>query len=101
MSMKNKLVVRSGNIAINFEENSLFSGVLGFKPHWDYKNYNEYTSQKISNLSTLDKIHLKCNVIDGSVVNGVRQQLRFSFVLDKPSGYKVFCELETIKSKKK
>ena len=37
---------------------------------------------------------LKC------VQDGVRQPILFSFVLDKPSGYKVFCEPETIHYKK-
>ena len=31
---------------------------------------------------------------------GLRQPLLFSFVLDKPSGYIVFCEPETIHYKK-
>ena len=44
----------------------------------------------------IDKIDLKCDVIDGSVLNGVRQPILYSFVLDKPSGYKVFCLPETI-----
>ena len=43
---------------------------------------------------------MKCDVIDGSVVNGDRQPILYSFVLDKPSGYKVFCEPETIHYKK-
>ena len=43
---------------------------------------------------------MKCDVIDGSVVDGVRQPILYSFVLDKPSGYKVFCEPETIHYKK-
>ena len=43
---------------------------------------------------------MKCDVIDGSVVNGIRQPILYSFVLDKPRGYKVFCELETIHYKK-
>ena len=43
---------------------------------------------------------MKCDCIDGSVVNGIREPILFSFVLDKPSGYKVFCEPETIQYKK-
>ena len=42
--------------------------------------------KKNRNLGTRDKIHLKCDVIDGSVVNGLRQPILFSFTLDKPSG---------------
>ena len=43
---------------------------------------------------------MKCDVIDDSVVDGVRQPILYSFVFDKPSGYKVFCEPETIHYKK-
>ena len=100
ITRKTKLVVRSGIIAIRFDEKSFFSTILGFTPGWDYKHYNQYLSQKIVNLSNTNKIHLKCDAIDGSVVNGVRQPILYSFVLDKPAGYKVFCEPETIHYKK-
>ena len=96
ITRKTKLVVRSGIIAIRFDEISFLSTMLGFTPGWDYKHYNQYLSQKIVNLSNTNKIHLKCDAIDGSVVNGVRQPILYSFVLDKPAGYKVFCEPETI-----
>ena len=43
---------------------------------------------------------MKFDVIDGSVVNGTRRPILFSFVLDKPAGYKVFCEPESIHYKK-
>ena len=45
--MKTKLVVRSGIIAIRFDENSFFSTILGFTPGWDYKHYKQYLSQKL------------------------------------------------------
>ena len=97
---KTKLIVRDGIIDIRFDEKSFFSTNLGFTPDWDYKHYNKYISQKIVNLSNTNKIHLKCDAIDGSVVNGVRQPILYSFVLDKPSGYKVFSEPEAIHFKK-
>ena len=100
ITRKTKLVVGSGIIAIRFDEKSFFHTILGFTAGWDYKHYNQYLSQKIVNLSSTNKIHLKCDVIDGSVVDGVRQPILYSFVLDKPSGYKVFCEPETIHYKK-
>ena len=43
---------------------------------------------------------MKCGVIDGSIVNGLRQPILYSFVLDKKPGYKVFSEPETILYKK-
>ena len=100
ITRKTKFVVRSGIIAIRFNEKSFSSTILGFSPGWDYKHYKEYTSEKISSLSNTNKSHLKCDVILGSVVNGLGQPILFSFVLDKPSGYKVFCEHKTIHYKK-
>ena len=49
-------------------------------------------------MSTIDKIHLKCDVIDGSVLNGIREPIVFSLILDKPkpAGYNVFCQPKTI-----
>ena len=94
--MKTKLVVTDGIIAIRFDETPFFSTILGFTSIWDFENYIEYTSQKNVNLSTTNKIHLKCDVIDVSVLNGVRQPILYSFVLDIRSGYKVFCRPETI-----
>ena len=94
---------------LRFDEQILFHTLLGFSPYWDYKPNNSshvlipgvYPSDKIIlSLNTIDKIHLKCDAIDGSIQDGVRQPILFSFVLDKPSGYKVFCEPETIHYKK-
>ena len=100
ITRKTKLVVRSRIIAITFNEKSFFSTILGFTPGWDFKHYNQYLSQKIVNLSNISKINLLCDAIDGSLVNGIRQPILYSFVLDKPAGYKVFCEPETIHYKK-
>ena len=95
---------------LRFDEKSFFHTLLGFIPYWDYKPTNAihadapgvYTSDKIIlNLNTINKILLKCDCIDGSVRDGVRQPILLSFVLDKPSGYKIFCEPETIHYKKK
>ena len=89
---------------LRFGEKSFFHTLLGFDPYWDYKpakTNNVYTNDKIIlNLNTINKIHLKCDCIDGSIQDGVRQPILYSFVLDKPSGYKVFCEPETIHYKK-
>ena len=60
--MKIKLVVRSGIIAVRFDENSFSSIILGCTPGWDYKHYNKYTSQKVLNLGSTNKKHLKCDV---------------------------------------
>ena len=92
--------VRNRIIAIRFDEFSFFSTILGFTPHWDFKHYNKHISQKIVNLSTTNKIHLKSDAVDGSIADGIRLPILFSFVLDRPPGYKIYCEPETIHYKK-
>ena len=55
ISKKAKLVVKSGTIVIRFDEKSFLSTILGFTSGWDFKHYNEYTSQKTVNLITTKK----------------------------------------------
>ena len=81
-------------------KNCFFTTMLGFTPGWDYKHYNKYISQKIVNLSTTNKINLKTDCIDGSILSGNRQPVLYSFVLDKLTGYKVFSQPETAHYKK-
>ena len=112
LNKKTKLILtRFGSTfgTLIFDEKSFFYTLLGFTPYWDYKPTNAisadapgvYNSDKIIlNLNTNNKSNLKCYCIDGSIQDGVSQPILFSFVLDKPSGYKVFCEPETIHYKK-
>ena len=107
ISMKTKIILKyiggrkmSVLGTLRFDERSFFHTLLGFTLYWDYKPPGVYTSDKISNLNTINKIHLKCDVIDGSVVDGVRQSILYSFIIDKKPGYKVFCEPQTIHYKK-
>ena len=88
--------------------NLFFLTLLGFEPYWDYKPTNSirfgiptaYISGIILNLNITNKYHLKCDNIDGSVVDGLRQPILYNFVLEKLPGYKVFCEPETLYYKK-
>ena len=40
-------------------------------------------------ITTTDNVHLKCDCVDGSIVNGIREQILFSFNLSAPPGYKI------------
>ena len=39
---------------------------------------------------------MKFNVIDGSVVNGIRELKLFTFISNKAAGFKVICEPERL-----
>ena len=51
-------------------------------------------------MSVINKVLLKCDCIVGSVLNGIKQPILYSFVLDKPSGYEVFSQPETVHYKR-
>ena len=106
-SMKLKIILTrfwSTFGTLRFDNKSFFITLLGFTPYSDYKPNNathadsscEYTSGKILNLSLININLLKCDVIDCTLQNGLKQPIIFSFVSDKPPWYKVNCELETI-----
>ena len=51
-----------------------------------------YKSDKPINITGIDKIHLKCYCIQGSIVNGFREPILYSFVLSSSPGYKIYKE---------
>ena len=93
ISMKSVLTT-SYSIYFNSELNTL----LGFTN----KGYSAGThkSEKPVTITTTDKVHLKCDCVDGSIVNGIREQILFSFNLSAPPGYKIIKEPNIILYKK-
>ena len=51
-----------------------------------------YTSDRPINVTGIDKIHLKCDCVKGSVVNGVREPILYSFAFISLPGHKIFNE---------
>ena len=94
------------NLKINqtliFTEKSFFYTILGFSQsrsyHLDDKDgfyqlmAGSYKSDKPVNITGVDKIHLKCDSIQGSIVNGVREPILYSFALSSPPGHKIYKE---------
>ena len=94
------------NIKINqtlfFTEKSFFYTILGFRqshscPLNDIDGFYQlikgsYKSDKPINITGIDKIHLKCDCIQGSIVNGIREPILYSFVLSSPPGRKIYKE---------
>ena len=94
------------NLKINqtliFTEKSFFYTILGFTqshqgPLNDIEAFYQlsagsYKSDKQINITGIDKIHLKCDCIQGSIVNGIREPILYSFALSSPCGHKLFKE---------
>ena len=94
------------NLKINqtliFTEKSFFYTILGFTqsrsyPLDDIDGFYQliaglYKSDKPINITGIDKIHLKCDCIQGSIVNGIREPILYSFALSSPPGHKIYKE---------
>ena len=94
------------NLKINqtliFTEKSFFYTILGFTRSRSYplddidSHYQiiagSYKSDKPINITGIDKIHLKCDCIQGSIVNGIREPILYSFGLSSPPGHKIYKE---------
>ena len=57
--------------------NSALNKVLGFL-NTDYPE-GTHKSEKPILITSIDKVHLKCDCVDGPIVNGNREQTLFSF----------------------
>ena len=85
-----------------FTNKSFFYTILGFTqshsyPLDDIDGFHQliagsYKSDKPINITGIDKVHLKCDCIDGSIMNGTREPILYSFALDQPPGHKIYKE---------
>ena len=88
------------NKTIRFTKRKFFYTILGFtQSHLGLQGYiygffqlipGLYKSYKPGNITGIDKVHLKCDCIQGSLVNGIREPISYSFALSLPPGHKVF-----------
>ena len=51
-----------------------------------------YKSDRPINNTGIDKVHLKCDCINGSIVDGIREHILYSFVLSTPTCQKIYKE---------
>ena len=94
------------NLKINqtliFTDKSFFYTILGFTqshsgPLGKIDGYFQlipgiHKGGKPINITAIDKIHLKCNCIGGSLVNGVREPILYSFAFSSPPGHKIHSQ---------
>ena len=87
------------NQTLIFTEKSFVFTILGFTrsrsyPLDDIDGFYQlvaesYKSYKPINITGIDKVHLKCDCVEGSIVNGVREPILISFALSSPPGHKI------------
>ena len=90
------------NQTLIFTNKSFFYTILGFTQSHSYPLDDidgfyqliagSYKSDKPINITGIDKVHVKCDCIDGSIMNGTREPILYSFALDQPPGHKIYKE---------
>ena len=90
------------NQTLIFTEKSIFYTILGFRqshsyPLVDIDGFYQllkgwYKGDKPINITGIDKIHLSCACIEGSIINSRREPILFSFALSSPPGHKIYKE---------
>ena len=90
------------NQTLKFTEKSFCYTILGFTqsrcyPLDDIDGFYQiiagsYKSDKPNNITGINKVHLKCDCIQGSIVNGIREPILYSFALSSPPGLKIYKE---------
>ena len=93
------------NQTLLFTNKSFFYTILGYTqshqgPLNDIEGYYQilpgnYKSDRPINITGIDKVHLKCDCIQGSIMNGIRQPILYSFAITSPPGYKIYKEPRT------
>ena len=90
------------NQTLIFTNKSFFYTILGFTQSHSYPLDDidgfyqliagSYKSDKPINITGIDKVHLKCDCVDGGIMNGTREPILYSFALDQPPGHKIYKE---------
>ena len=90
------------NQTLIFTEKSFFYTISGFTQSRSYAIDDiegfyqlitgSYKSDEPINITGIDKIHLKADCIQGSIVNGKREPILYSFALSSPPGHKMYKE---------
>ena len=88
------------NQTLIFTSKSFFYTILGYTqsqqgPLNDIEGFYQilpgsYQSNKPISIKGIDKVHLKCDCIQGSIVNGIREPILHSFALSSPPGHKIY-----------
>ena len=102
LSLKIKADKKSMKTILETSHELIFNSNLNKLFGFTKKQYSPgyHISEKVINIMSVDKVHLKTDCIDGSVLNGIRESILFSFSLSARPGYKIFKEPSQILFKK-
>ena len=80
------------NKTTKFTKKSSFYTILGYTESDSGVLYvfpGNHRSNRPISITEFNKLQLKCDCIDGTIVNGIRKPIEYSFVLSSPPGQKI------------
>ena len=84
---------------VDFKPINSIGKLLGFTERIiDHDSGINMSDNKVD-IIAIDKVHLHCNVIRGSILNGKNSDILYSFHLDKPPGFQIFYKESFIQFK--
>ena len=99
------------NQTLIITEKSIFNTILGFTLSRSYPLdeidgfyqliAGSYKSDRPIHITGIDKVHLKCDSLQGSIVNGIREPIFCNFALSSPPARRIFKEPRIIFFKKR
>ena len=100
-TLKTKPYINEGfYVSQRFVFKTFLNTILSFLPNIVHEpDKNQFVEKSICTIER-DKVPLKCDCFDEFEINGGREPIFFCFVFEKPPGYEIFCEPDTIHFKK-
>ena len=77
---------------VYFQPENSIAGLLGFKDSEYYVGPNEFISQRIASILSVNSILVQCDVICGSSINGRPAPVIFNYSPDVHAGSKIVAE---------
>ena len=82
-----------GNVSVIFDHERSMKDLLGYPEHTLLEVPGDYEGSNIVKILAVNQIHVNCNIVDGSFVNGSKAPVLYSFFPNVPPGYKVIESL--------
>ena len=88
-TLKCILRINEPEVYVYFNHERSMKQLLGFHKHVWVTGEGDHEAPYIVDILKVNQIHVRCNIIEGSYLNGSRAPILYSFFPNVPVGYKV------------
>ena len=92
-TLKCNIRINVPNVSVSFDHERSMKDLLGYPEHAVLEVPGDHEGLNIVKILAVNQIHVNCNIVDGSFVNGSKAPVLYSFFPNVPPGYKVIESL--------